>query len=80
MGVIIYVNDHLPAHFHVTGAGAAKINLTGAKGSPDLVWTDGMSRADIRRANIRRANIRRAMALVTEHRDDLLAQWRKIHG
>lgn len=61
--VIIYVNDHLPAHVHVTGTGAAKINLTGAKGSPDLVWADGMSRADIRRA----------MALVTEHRDDLLA-------
>ncbi len=68
--VIIYVNDHLPAHVHVTGAGAAKINLIGAKGSPDLVWADGMSRADIRRA----------MALVTEHRDDLLAQSRKIHG
>jgi len=46
--VIIYVNDHLPAHGHLTGKGAAKINLTGAKGSPDLVWADGMSRADIR--------------------------------
>ena len=67
---IIYVNDHLPAHVHVTGTGDAKINLIGAGGSPDLVWADGMSRADIRRA----------MALVTEHRDDLLARWRKIHG
>jgi hypothetical protein len=33
--VVIYVNDHAPAHVHVLGTGEAKINLLGA---PDLVW------------------------------------------
>jgi hypothetical protein len=68
--VVIYLNDHLPAHVHVTGSGDAKINLVGSKGLPELISADGMSRADVRRA----------MALVTEHLDDLLEQWRHIHG
>jgi hypothetical protein len=36
--VIIYVNDHPPAHVHVFGDGEAKINLIGTQGAPDLVW------------------------------------------
>jgi hypothetical protein len=36
--VVIYVNDHLPAHVHVFGGGEAKINLIGTQGGPDLVW------------------------------------------
>jgi hypothetical protein len=32
--VVIYVNDHLPAHVHVFGGGEAKINLIGPKAVP----------------------------------------------
>ena len=38
LGVVIFVNDHLPAHVHVFGDGEAKINLCGAEGLPELVW------------------------------------------
>jgi hypothetical protein len=37
MSVVIFVNDHEPAHVHVFGDGQAKINLTGAEGAPELV-------------------------------------------
>ena len=32
--VVIFVNDHLPAHVHVFGDGEAKIDLCGADGVP----------------------------------------------
>ncbi|TPG38698.1 DUF4160 domain-containing protein [Roseomonas nepalensis] len=48
--VVIYVNDHEPAHVHVFGDGEAKINLLGANGLPDLIWADRMSRGEVRRA------------------------------
>ena len=34
--VVIYVDDHEPAHVHVFGDGAAKIDLAGASGEPVL--------------------------------------------
>ena len=68
--VVIYVNDHDPAHVHVFGDGEAKINLLGTAGSPLLIWADGMSRGELRRA----------MRIVTEEQTALLAQWEKIHG
>ena len=38
--VIIFVDDHQPAHVHVFGDGHAKINLRGADGAPELVWVE----------------------------------------
>ena len=35
--VVIFVNDHLPAHVHVFGDGEAKINLLGVHGTPVLI-------------------------------------------
>ncbi len=35
---VIFVDDHKPAHFHVFGAGEAKINLIGPDGDPTLIW------------------------------------------
>ena len=66
---VIFLNDHEPAHVHVFGEGEAKINLTGASGSPELVWADRMSRNDLRRA----------MRVVTERRNEMLAKWKEIH-
>lgn len=48
--VVIFANDHEPAHVHVFGDGEAKITLLGTDGAPDLVWADSMSRGEIRRA------------------------------
>jgi len=61
--VVIYANDHDPAHVHVFGDGEAKINLLGIDGSPLLIWADGMSRGEVRRA----------MRIVTEEQAALLA-------
>ncbi len=68
--VVIYVNDHLPAHVHVFGDGEAKINLVGAQGAPDLVWADNMTRAEVRRA----------MRIVAGQLAFLLQKWEDIHG
>ena len=61
--MVIYANDHDPAHVHVFGDGEAKINLLGIDGSPLLIWADGMSRGEVRRA----------MRIVTEEQAALLA-------
>lgn len=68
--VVIFVDDHEPAHVHVFGDGHAKINLVGADGAPELVWCEGMSRSEVRRA----------MRIVVEQQGALLARWREIHG
>ena len=65
--IVIFVDDHEPAHVHVFGDGEAKINLLGA---PALVWAVGMTRADIRRA----------MRIVKERQAELLERWSEIHG
>jgi hypothetical protein len=68
--VVIFVNDHLPAHVRVIGDGEVKINLLGADGAPALIWADRMSRGDIRRA----------MRVVMEQQAFLLERWEEIHG
>ena len=68
--VVIFVNDHPPAHVHVIGDGEAKINLLNSRGVPELVWVDGMSRGDIRHA----------VRVVIEQQAFLLARWEDIHG
>jgi len=67
--VVIFLNDHHPAHVHVFGDGEAKINLSGPDGAPELVWADNMSRGEVRRA----------MRLVAEQQTMLLARWREFH-
>lgn len=68
--IVIFTDDHEPAHVHVLGDGHAKINLTGPGGGPELVWAEDM----------KRNAVRRAVAVVAEHRDEFLARWREIHG
>jgi len=67
---VIYTLDHEPAHVHITGAGQAKINLLGPDGTPELVSSIGIKRADMRRL----------MAVVMEQRDEFLREWERIHG
>lgn len=68
--VIIFTDDHEPAHVHVFGDGQAKINLIGPGGDPALIWAEGM------KAN----ELRRAVQLVRDQQDAFLAKWREIHG
>ncbi len=68
--VVIFTDDHEPAHVHVFGDGHAKINLSGSDGDPELVWADGMKRSDVRRA----------LRIVLECKHAFLARWREIHG
>lgn len=70
LSVVIFVNDHEPAHVHVFGDGMAKIDLVGAEREPELISADRMSRADIRRA----------MRMVKERQVYLLQRWSEIHG
>jgi hypothetical protein len=67
--VMIFVDDHEPAHVHVFGDGQAKINLIGPDNKPELVWADGMKRGEVRQA----------MKVVAERQSQLLARWRAIH-
>jgi len=65
--VIIFTDDHEPAHVHGFGDGHAKINLLG---DPKVVSVEGMTRGEVRKA----------MRLVSDHQSLLLAKWREIHG
>lgn len=67
---VIFANDHVPAHIHVFGDGEARIDIAGAAGEPALVWSDGLSRAELRKA----------MREVADRQDMLLRRWKDIHG
>lgn len=67
---MIYTSDHEPAHVHVVGDGHAKINLVGPDGAPELVFSVGIKKSDMRRL----------LAEVAEHREELLDRWEQIHG
>ena len=68
--IVIFTDDHEPAHVHVFGDGHAKINLIGPDGGPELIWAEGMKRNEVRRA----------MDVVIEQQAGFLARWRAIHG
>ena len=68
--IIIFVDDHEPAHVHVRGDGQAKIKLAGTDGLPELVWSVGMNAPEKRRA----------MQAIREAQSELLEHWRQIHG
>lgn len=68
--IVIYLDDHEPAHVHVIGDGEAKIDLGAASRVPELIWSRGFSSADLCRA----------FRLVRAHRDELIERWSEIHG
>lgn len=69
--VVIYPNDHRPAHVHVKGAdGEAVFNLRCPKGPPELRESYGFSRPQLSR-------IKDALAAVLAV---LCDEWRRIHG
>ncbi len=68
--VVIFLDDHEPAHVHVFGDGQVKINLWGRAGEPELVFVENMTRSEVRRA----------FRLVCQQQTLLLQRWEDIHG
>ena len=69
--VVIYTNDHRPAHVHVMGNGReAVFNLQRPGGPPDLRENYGFSKKEI---------VKIADALFDDL-TQLCDEWRKIHG
>jgi hypothetical protein len=69
--VVVYPNDHRPAHVHVIGNGCeAVFKLNCPDGLPELRENYGFSPGDL-------AKIKAALTARTAH---LCAAWSKIHG
>jgi hypothetical protein len=69
--VVIYPNDHRPAHVHVIGRGCeAVFNLSHSAGPVELRENYGFSRKEIVRIE----------AELTEHITSLCRAWEDIHG
>lgn len=71
MCVVIYFNDHQPAHVHVIGRGCeAVFNLNCPDGPIDLRENYGFSRREITQIE----------KVLTGHLAELCRQWENIHG
>jgi len=69
--VVIYPNDHRPAHVHVIGVkGEAVFVLNCPLGPPRLRESFGFPGADVSRIG----------AMIAGHITALCASWRSIHG
>lgn len=69
--VVVYLNDHAPAHAHAVGAdGEARFALGDDPGDVRLIDVAGISRSDLRRI---------AAAIMDRH-GECLDFWRNIHG
>jgi hypothetical protein len=65
--VVVYPNDHPPAHVHVIGPGwVVVVNLLG----PEVRETIGCTEPDARRV----------LRLVSNHRAELMQAWKRYHG
>jgi len=69
--VVIYPNDHRPAHVHVIGRDCeAVFKLNGPEGAPELRENYGFSSGDLSKIK----------AALTAGAARLCAAWSKIHG
>ena len=69
--VVVYPNDHRPAHIHVIGRGCeAVFNLNCPSGPVELRENYGFSRREV-------ARIKNALA---DHLAELCTAWESVHG
>lgn len=68
--VVIYPNDHRPAHVHVIGDGEVVFNLNCPDGPLELRESYGFNRSDVVRIE----------ADLAGHLSTLCSEWRNIHG
>lgn len=65
--VVIYLNDHPPAHVHVLG--------------PDWVVVINLIGTEVREViNCGEREARRALRVIIDHRDELTEAWGRLHG
>lgn len=65
--LVVYTNDHPPAHVHVLGPGwVVVVNLIGPSVREMI--------------NCSEREAREVLRLITENRDELMDAWRRIHG
>ncbi len=68
--VVVYPNDHRPAHVHVIGRGReAVFNLHCPEGPVELRENYGFSRREIGQIS----------SLLTKHLEELCSAWERIH-
>lgn len=69
--IVVYPNDHRPAHVHVLGGGAeAVFNLHCPHGPPELRENYGFSRTEVRRFE----------TALRENLSRMCAAWSEVHG
>jgi hypothetical protein len=69
--VVIYTNDHRPAHVHVIGDGCEAVFEMNCEGGPVTLRENyGFSLARLRRIKL----------VVREHRITICSAWERIHG
>lgn len=68
--VVIYLDDHPPAHVHVFGDGSTKIALGADGGTPAVIRTAGAKDNEVMKA----------LLIVIEHRAFLMEKWKEFHG
>ncbi|MGA2591679.1 MAG: DUF4160 domain-containing protein [Bryobacteraceae bacterium] len=69
--VVVYPNDHRPAHVHVIGRGCeAVFDLNCPAGPIEIRENYGFSRREIRHM----------LTVLTEHLKELCKAWEHIHG
>ena len=68
--MVIYPNDHRPAHVHVIGSCEAVFKLNCPEGPPELRENYGFPASELSKI---KAALAEKMAL-------LCAEWRRIHG
>ena len=70
--IVIYPNDHTPAHVHVLKAdGEVRIDLGNEKTLPSIMSVSG---------KISDRDVIKALSLATEYQIELLAKWDEIHN
>lgn len=67
--VMIYPNDHRPAHVHVYKSGLVVINLNNRRTPPSVREVLGMAQQEVRAA----------LLLITVHKQRLVKAWRQHH-
>jgi len=68
--LVIYRDDHEPAHVHVFGDGETKIALGDSLSTMTVLYSVDANRGEERRAE----------RAVKEHHALLLRRWRELHG
>jgi len=68
--IVVYPNDHRPAHVHAVGEGHARFELGTNPDEVRLTEQDGVSMRDLRRI---------AREIMARHAE-CLAGWRRHHG